>query len=171
MLKKITVALIGIIVVLVIGFFCIGVFVPSVEYSTTVEINGPRDVTWRVLRERKDWIYGFKSFEQVGGTPDQVGSRARIWVIRDGNEFTFDSELKQIRPPEMAETELTNDMLVHDAVVNLSEHDGKTRLVSNEKITGSNLFYRSLFALFKSRITATSLKNFEGLKRVVESEN
>jgi len=171
MLKKISVVLMGSIVALVIGFFFIGVFIPSVEYTTTIEIDKPRDVTWRVMRERKDWILGFKSLEQVAGSPDQVGNRTRISVVRDGNEFTFDSELKQIRPPEMAETELTNDMLVHDAIVDLSEHDGKTTVVSNEKITGSNLFYRSLFALFKSRITATSVKNFEGLKRVVESEN
>jgi len=170
MIKKIVVTLIGLIIILVVAFFCIGVFVPSVEYTTTVEINKPRDVTWRVMRERKDWIYGFKNFEQVSGTPEQVGSRARIWVIRDGNEYTFDSELKQIRPPEMAETELKNDMLVHDAVVSLTENNGKTTLVSNEKITGANLLYRSLFALFKGRITATSAKNFAGLKQAVETE-
>jgi len=171
MIKKIIITLIGVIVVLFVAFFCIGAAVPSVEYTTTVEINKPRDVTWRVLRERKDWIYGFKNIEQISGAPDQVGSRARITVVRDGSEFTFDSELKQVRPPEMAETELKNDMLVHDAVVNLSENDGKTTIVSNEKITGTNLLYRSLFAIFKSRITATSTKNFDGLKQVVESEN
>ena len=170
MIKKIIITLIGIIVVLFVAFFCIGAVVPSVDYTTTVEINRPRDVTWRVLRERKDWIYGFKNFEQISGTPDQVGSRARVTVVRDGNEYSFESELKQIRPPEMVETELKNDMLVHDAVVNLSDNDGKTTVVSNEKITGTNLLYRSLFALFRSRITATSAKNFEGLKQAVESE-
>ena len=169
MIKKIVGTLIGLIVILLVAFFCIGVFVPSVEYTTTIEINKPRDVTWRVMRERKDWIYGFKNFEQLSGAPEEVGSRARIWVVRDGNEYTFDSELKHIRPPEMAETELKNDMLVHDAVVNLTENDGKTALVSNEKITGSNLFYRSLFAVFKARITATSEKNFQGLKQAVEA--
>lgn len=169
MIKKIIITLIGIIVILVVAFFCVGAVIPAVEYTTTVEINKPRDATWRVMRERKDWIYGFKNFEQLSGAPDQIGSRARILVVRDGREYTFDSELKQIRPPEMAETELTNDMLVHDAVVNLSENGGKTTIVSNEKIIGTNLFYRSLFALFKSRITATSAKNFEGLKQAVES--
>jgi hypothetical protein len=171
MIKKIVISLIGIIVVLVVAFVCVGVFVPSVEYTTTVEINKPRDVVWRVLRERKDWIYGFQSFEQISGSPNEVGSRSRVTVFRDGREYSFDSELKQVKPPEMAETELTNNMLVHDAVVNLTENSGKTTLVSNEKITGTNLIYRSLFALFKSQIAGVSAKNFDGLKQAVESEN
>ena len=169
MIKKIIFSLIGIIALLVVAFLCIGMFVPSVEYTTTVEINKPRDLTWKVLRERKDWVYGFKSFEQISGVPNEVGSRSRIVVVRDGVESTFDSELKQIRPPEMAETELTNSMLVHDAVVKLTENNGKTTLVSNEKIIGTNPIYRSLFALFKSRITDISAKNFEALKQAVES--
>ena len=168
-MKKVIIYLIGIIAVLVIGFLCIGIVVPAVEYTTKVEINKPRDLTWKVLRERKDWVYGFKSFEQISGIPSEVGSRSRIVVVREGVESTFDSELKQIRPPEMAETELTNNMLVHDAVVNLTENNGKTTLVSNEKITGTNPIYRSLFALFKSRITDVSAKNFETLKQAVES--
>ena len=169
MMKKIIFALIGIVALLIVVFLCIGIFVPSVEYTMTVEINKPRDITWRVMRERKDWIDGFKSFQQISGAPDQIGNRARVMVVRDGAEYTFDSELKQIRPPEMAETELTNSMLVHDATVTLTENNGKTTLVSNEKITGTNAIYRSLFALFRSRITATSAKNFAGLKQAVES--
>jgi len=168
-MKKVIIYLVSIVAVLVTGFLCIGIFLPAVEYTTKVEINKPRDLTWKVLRERKDWVYGFKSFEQISGVPSEVGSRSRIVVVRDGVESTFDSELKQIRPPEMAETELTNSMLVHDAVVNLTEDNGKTTLVSNEKITGTNPIYRSLFALFKSRITDVSAKNFETLKQAVES--
>jgi len=169
MIKKIIFSLIGIIALLVVAFLCIGMFVPSVEYTTTVEINKPRETVWQVLRERKDWVYGFKSFQQISGAPNEVGSRSHIVVVRDGYESAFDSELKRISPPEMAETELTNSMLVHDAVVNLTENNGKTTLVSNERITGTNPVYRSLFALFKSRITGISAKNFEALKQAAES--
>jgi hypothetical protein len=58
-MKKVILYLIGIFALLVIGFLCIGIFVPAVEYTTTVEINRSRDISWKVLRERKDWIDGF----------------------------------------------------------------------------------------------------------------
>ena len=170
-MKKIIFYLFGMIVLLVVVFLGIGFFVPVIEYTTTVEINKPRDFTWQVLRERKDWIYGFKSFEQVSGGPNEVGSRTRVTVVRDGVESTFDGELKDIKPPEMVESELSNNMLVHDAVVRLTDEGGKTLLISNERITGKNPFFRSMFVLFKSRITSISAKNFEGLKQTVESTN
>ena len=170
-MKKVIIYILGFILLLIVGFFCIGIFVPTVEYTTTIEINKPRDVTWNVIRERKDWIYGFKSFEQVTGQPNQVGSRAKITVVRDGREMSFDSELLDMKPPEMSVTELTNDMLTHDATVHLTENNGRTTIVSKEKITGKNAFFRSLFVLMKSRLTSVSQKNFEGLKQAVESSN
>ena len=170
-MKKVILYILGVIVLLVVGFFCIGFIVPAVEYTTTVEINKPRDFTWNVIRQRKDWIYGFKSFEQVSGQPNEVGSRAKITVVRDGREMSFDSKLLDIKPPEMSVTELTNDMLTHDATVHLTENNGKTTIVSNEKIVGKNAFFRSLFVLMKSSITSVSQKNFEGLKQAVESSN
>ena len=71
----------------------------------------------------------------------------------------------------MSVTELTNDMLTHDATVHLTENNGKTTIVSNEKIVGKNAFFRSLFVLMKTSITSVSQKNFEGLKQAVESSN
>ena len=112
MLKKFIIGLLGIIVLLVAGFFCAGVLYPAVEYTTTVEVNKSRDVTWQVMRERRDWIYGFKSYEQLSGTPNETGSRARVTVVRDGRETIFDTELLDIKPPEYAVTQFTNDMNV-----------------------------------------------------------
>ena len=91
-MKKVIIYLVSIVAVLVTGFLCIGIFLPAVEYTTKVEINKPRDLTWKVLRERKDWVYGFKSFEQISGIPSEVGSRSRIVVVREGVESTFDSD-------------------------------------------------------------------------------
>jgi carbon monoxide dehydrogenase subunit G len=170
-MKKVIFYILGIIVLLVAGFFSIGFVIPAVEYTTTIEIDKPRDFTWNVIRERKDWIYGFKSYEQVSGQPNAVGSRAKITVVRDGREMSFESELLDIKPPEMSVTELTNNMLTHDATVHLTENNGKTTIVSNEKITGRNAFFRSLFVLFRGSITSVSQKNFEGLKQAVESSN
>src|SRR5438445_9126838 len=126
-MKKIILYLLGIIILLVAGFLSLGFFIQTVEYTTTVEINKPRDFTWKVLRERKDWVYGFKSLEQISGKPDEIGSHAKLSVVRDGTEYTFDSELIDIKPPEFAETKLDNDLLVHNARVQLSEADGKTK--------------------------------------------
>ena len=168
-MKKVIVYILGFIFLLVVVFLCLGIFVPTIEYTTTINIDKPRDTTWNVMRTRKDWIYGFKSLEPISGEPDHVGSKAKLTVVRDGRESTFESELTGIKPPEMAATRLTNEMLTHEAVVHLSESNGKTTVVSNEKITGSNLFFRSIFFLFKGSIVDISNKNFEALKQAVES--
>ncbi len=169
MLKKLALGLVVIIVLLVAAFFCVGMIVPAVEYTTTIEINKPRDVTWQIIRYRKDWIYGFKSFEQISGEPNQPGSKARVTVVRDGRETVFDTELLEIKPPEYSVNRLSNDMLTHDATVHLSEADGKTTVVSQEKLVGKNAFWRSIFAIFKGMIVDTSKKNFDGLKKAVEA--
>ena len=169
MLKKLIIGLVSIVVLLVAAFFCAGFLYPAVEYTTTVEINKPRDVTWQVMRGRKDWIYGFKSYEQLSGTPNEPGNRARVTVVRDGRETIFETQLLDIKPPEYAITQFTNEMLTHDATVMLSETNGKTTIVSNEKLVAKNAFWRSIFAIFKGQIVDTSRKNFEGLKQAAES--
>ncbi|MEO6655235.1 MAG: hypothetical protein ABIO36_04065, partial [Pyrinomonadaceae bacterium] len=75
-MKKVILYLLGVIVLLVAAFLFIGFFVPSEDYTTTVEINRPRDITWKTMRERKDWIDGFKSLDQISGKPDEVGSHS-----------------------------------------------------------------------------------------------
>ena len=165
MFKKLVIAFAVIVVLLVAAFFCMGMILPTVEYTTTVEINKPREQTWQVMRDRKDWIFGFNSFEPLGGTPNQPGSQARVTVVRDGRETTFDTELLEIKAPEYSVTRLTNDMLTHDAIVRLSESDGKTTIVSNEKLEGKNAFWRSIFVIFKGTIVETSRKNFDGLNK------
>ena len=158
-------------ILLVAAFFGVGFAIPAVEYTTTVEINKPRDVTWQVMRDRKDWIYGFKSYEQLAGSPNETGSKGRVTVVRNGREMVMDSELVAISPPESATTRFTNDTLVHNATVQLTESNGKTTIVSNEKLEGTNAFWRSIFAIFKGMIVETSQKNFAGLKQAVEAAN
>jgi carbon monoxide dehydrogenase subunit G len=168
-IKKLIIGIVVIVVLLIAAFFGVGLAVPAVEYTTTFEINKPRDVIWQVMRDRKDWIYGFKSYEQLGGTPNEPGSKARVTVVRDGRETVMESELIAIDPPESATTRFTNDMLVHNATVRLSESGGKTTIVSDEKLEGKNAFWRSIFAIFKGQIVETSRRNFDGLKQAVES--
>ena len=170
-MKKVLLYIVGIVLLLIAAFFSLGFIFPAVVYTTTIEINKPRDITWKIMRERKDWIYGFKSNEQLSGQPGEIGNRARVTVVREGNEMHFDTELLDIKPPEMSVTRLNNDMLTHEATVRLIENGGKTAITSDEKITGSNPFFRSLFVLVRGRITETSQKNFEGLKQVVETSN
>ena len=171
MIKKLLIGIVVVVILLIAAFFGVGLAVPAVEYTTTVEITKPRDVVWQVMRDRKDWIYGFKSYEQLAGTPNEPGSKARVTVVRNGREMVMDSELVAIKAPESVTTRFTNDTLVHNATVHLTESDGKTTIVSNEKLEGTNVFWRSIFAIFKGMIVETSQKNFAGLKHAVEAAN
>ena len=168
-MKKFILYFLATVGLLVVAFVGIGFIIPSVEYTTTVEINKPHDLTWKIFRERKDWIDGFKSAERISGQPEEIGSKAKLIVVRDGTEYVFVSELIDIKPPELVTSKLDNDLLVHQATVQMIDEVGKTKVVSSEKITGKNFFLRSLFPLFRSRFTSVSTRNFEGLKRVVES--
>lgn len=172
MIKKILLGLLSLILILIICFVAIGFVISDIQYNSTVEINKPRDIVWTILTDRtksKEWVVGLQSIETISGQPNEIGSKTKIVLNREGRIDEFTRELIDIKSPEKVSTKLESDYVSHELMIELTEVDGKTKLVSSEKLVGKNFFVRSLLPLMKSNIAGLSQKNFESLRKFAES--
>lgn len=173
MIKKIILGVILVILLAVAGFVAIGFLIPQIEYKASVEIEKPRDQVWQLMTDRskaKEWIAGLQSIEQISGQPDEVGSKSRIILVRDGRTDEFIRELTDIKKPEQISTRLENDYVLHQMTIDLTETDGKTRVTSHENLAGKNFFIRSILAFLTGQSTKLSQKNYDNLKALAEAQ-
>lgn len=171
--KKILLYLLVFILVLVALFFIIGWANPTVAFQTKVEIDKPREQAWKLFMDESktgEWLEGFKSYETVSGAPGKEGSVFRITIVQDGQEFVVTETNTTVRPPEQYSFVVENDVLTSVVDVHLAESGGKTILTSDEKVTGKNIFWRSLFFWFKSMFQNSSQQNLNNLKRYIEKQ-
>lgn len=171
--KKIILYLFVFIILLVALFFILGFANPTLSYQTSVEVNKPRDQAWKLFMDETktgEWIEGFKSFETVSGAPGKEGSVFRMTIVKDGQEFVMTETNTTVREPEQYSFTLENDVLTNVVDVRLAESSGKTTITSDEKITGKNIFWKSLFFWFYSTFKNGSQENLNNLKRFIERQ-
>lgn len=172
-LKKILLYLLVFIVVFAAIFFLIGVLNPSYSYQTKVEVAKPREQAWKLFMDESktgEWLEGFKSFETVSGAPGKEGSVFRMTIVKDGQEFVMTETMTAIRAPEHYAFTLENDVLTNLVDIRFAESGGKTTITSDEKVTGKNIFWRSLFYWFRSTFQNGSQENLNNLKRYIERQ-
>ena len=76
----------GIILLLIIIFFLLGVFTPSVSYSSEITVDKSVTESWSVMQDESkldQWITGYVKSEQLSGTPGTVGAVSNIHVMND----------------------------------------------------------------------------------------
>jgi uncharacterized protein YndB with AHSA1/START domain len=160
---------------LAVGVFLLtGLFVPSVSYQSGVEINKPRDFVWRQFTDEsktKEWMPGFKRFETISGKPLEVGSKFKLVIESEGQEYELTETNTEIRAPELFGFNLENEVLKNEVTVTFTEQNGKTLLTQDEKVTGSNIFWRAMFFWMKSSLNENSKFALNRLKVFVESQN
>ena len=165
-LKIIIVAILA----LIVFFFLTGIFVPTVQYSNTIEIVAPPEKCWQVLHDTSrmaNWMDGFKSLELQSGQPLEAGSTYQI-VIEQGERMVMHEELKEIRENEFVAFELNNDMLKSEFSYTLEPSGNGTRITTQYQVTGKNLLWKSVFALSSSYFSESDEKMLQGLKRTIE---
>ena len=171
-MKKILLGLLGLIVLLVVGFFALGLIYPTVSYQTKIEINKPLDVSWNYFAEpknMKDWMLNFKSIETISGEPNTVGSKYKISFGDGGNEIVFIETMTEYKPKETVAFKLEHTMMTDDIKMKFSEENGKTILIQDDSIAGSNIFWRSLSVLMKSSFSDSAKTNLTNLKTQIEN--
>jgi uncharacterized protein YndB with AHSA1/START domain len=171
--KKVLLYLLVFIILLVGLFFLIGALNPSYSYQTKVEINKPREQTWKIFMDESkagEWMEGFKSFETVSGAPGKEGSVFRLTIVQEGKEFVMTETNTTVREPEQYSFVLENDVLTNVIDIRLAESGGKTTITSDEKVTGKNIFWKSLFVWFHSTFKNGSQENLNDLKRYIEKQ-
>lgn len=172
MIKKTLLIVLAVIVVAVASFFLIGLLSPTYAYETRVTIDKPRDDVWRIFNDESkmgQWLVGFKSIETISGERNGIGSKYRIRMSQDGRDFEMIEEMKEFRAPELFAFRLDSDVFSDDVRIVLNDVGGKTEIVQSDRVTGANLFCRSLLFWMRSHLREGARTNLENLKKLAES--
>jgi hypothetical protein len=92
--------LLGILLLLVILFFAIGMITPSVSYESEVTVNKSADEAWAVMSDESkmsQWISGFKRTEPVSGEPNTIGAVSKVYVEDNGEEIVMEETVTNFK--------------------------------------------------------------------------
>ena len=165
--------IIGIVLTIVIVvFFSLGIFVPSYEYQSSIEVNASAEKCWKVYHNVKlmnQWLQGFESLTLKSGDSLATGSQYEIVITDDGHRMEMSEKITAINPPTKVSYELDNDVLKSEFSFSF-EGSLPTKITSHYKITGNNIAWRSILFLSKSYMTNAGKDQLTSLKKVIEEQ-
>ncbi|SHH64770.1 SRPBCC family protein [Winogradskyella jejuensis] len=163
--------ILGIIAILAIGFFLLGVIKSEVSYDCQVIVDKPLAESWAVSQDESkmaDWLEGFQKIEHISGTPDSVGAVSDVHFITEGQEMVIRETITEIVPNESVAMTFTSDFMDMDYKLSMNAVDGKTKISSSTNAKGNGMFSKSLMALMSSSIKEQEETNLANLKKVIE---
>jgi ligand-binding SRPBCC domain-containing protein len=172
MIKKILLSLLGLILLLVIGFFALGFSYPTLTSETRVTINKPRDVVWAYFVDQKNlsnWLPKVKSIENISGEPMTAGSKFKMTFEEDGREIVMTETMTEVKDKEVFAFILENEIMKANARLTFIDKGDSTEVVENNTFEGGNIFWKSLFVLMKSSMAKNSAEAYNKLKTNVEN--
>ncbi len=164
--------IIGGLAVLTIAFFSIGFISPEVTYENKVLVNKSIAHSFRVFNnpnKLKEWITGFKKISHVSGFPNEVGSQWELTIVDNGEEMTMIEEVTAYELDRLFAFKLDNDVLTTYVEIRFEKVASGTAIVVKNRVIGKNIFFKSLFPLYKSYFEETTQVEYEKLKNVIES--
>jgi hypothetical protein len=168
--KFIRYALIVLLVITVV-FFSLGFFKPQLTLQNTVEVKSSLNHSFAVfenVNKMKDWMPGFKSIELTGGLPFMPGSTYKLVMDDNGKRIEMKETLTALRTNEIFSFTLENDVVYSEVVVHFSGDDKRTTITADTKISGKNMFWRSMLVFAKGSIADKQQKMYEAMKAVIE---
>lgn len=163
--------IIGIVLtVIIVVFLSVGLIVPSYEYDSSIEVNAPVEKCWSTFHDitkMDQWIKGFESLTLKSGDSLAVGSVYEIVIIDDGHRMVMSEALTEVNAPTKVSYELNNDVLRSEYSFSF-EGQSSTKIKSHYKITGKNIFWKSILLLSKSYMRNSAADQLSSLKKVIE---
>lgn len=172
MIKKILLGLVGIVLLLVVGFLAIGFIYPTLTTETRVTINKPRTVVWKYFTDQntlKEWLPNVKSIENISGEPMTAGSKFKMTFEENGSEIVMTETMTEVKENEVFAFILENEVMKANDRITFIDKGDKTEIVENNTFEGGNIFWRSLFALMKSGFEKNSAESYQRLKTNIEN--
>lgn len=164
--------ILGILAVLVIGFFLLGLIKPELSYECEIMVDKSLRESWAVSQDQEkmsEWLDGFQKTEHVSGSPGTVGAVSDVYFITDGEEMTIRETITDIVPDESISMSFTSDFMDMDYKLTMKSVDGKTKISSNTTAIGNGVVSKSIMALMGSSIKAQEETNLTSLKNTIEN--
>ena len=99
-MKKVLKFVLGLVLVLVLGFFAAGLVIPTLSYETSVEVERPVETAWRVFMDGErmsQWMTNLQRVETIAGEPGMVGSQFRLVFDENGEEVVVSEMVTEVR--------------------------------------------------------------------------
>lgn len=160
---------------LVVIFFALGIFKPSISYGHEITVDKPAKITWAVSQDESkfdQWLDGFKSMELISGELGKAGSKYKI-VVSPGEgqpDFVLTETLRDIKEFAYIDMHFDNEAMEIVQKVTHTEVDGRTTIKTESTTKAKGMFMRSLFAFMDmfGAFQAQEEKNIEALKKLIE---
>lgn len=155
------------ILLIVIVFFCLGLINPNVNYTAEVTVNKPLAETFRKFNDPGTlgkWIPEMKSIEILEIKPGMVGTKMKMIIENEGQTMELFEEVTAFEDQKLVGLSFEAGQMNKSDLVEFTSSGDNTIIKGTYTCTGSNLFYKSLFSLFKSQfksIDQTYLNNFK----------
>jgi len=164
--------ILGIILILVIGFFAIGLVKPQIKYDCEVIVDKSLEEAWAVGQDEEkmaDWLIGYQKMESISGTPGTVGAVSDIYFNADGQEMVIRETIQEIKPYESITMDFDSDFMNMKYSMHMMEVDGKTKISSTTIAVGNGMFSKSMVAIMSSSFKVQEDINLAALKKTIES--
>lgn len=166
--------ILGILAILIIGFFLLGVIKSELAYECEILVDKPLAESWAVSQDEEklsQWLEGLQKIEHVSGTPGTVGAVSDVYFIDNGQEMVIRETITDIGPDESVSMTFTSDFMDMDYNLAMKSVDGKTKISSNTTATGNGMISKSIMALMANSIKAQEETNLMSLKKTIEANS
>jgi len=158
--------------ILVALFFSIGLIKPSIQYESKITVDRPVDRAFMVFidgSKMDQWLTGFKRIELVSGMPNFPGSIFNLILEMNGKEVTLKEEVVDFRWNELFSVRIHHDLMSIENVNQFTPMEMKTEITGTYRVTGKNIFWRSMLVFARGRMEKRARNDFNSLQRVIES--
>ncbi len=162
---------IGIVILLLLTFFGFGLVVPSYQYQVDIVIDQPKETSFSYFRHYDfmgEWVEGFEDVNVLEGDGYSEGSVNELYFIEDGKEKVAIETIVLHEDPDRVEIQIAYDRYVDDVEVVFKERNNHTRITAIHTISGTNVFWKTIYFFKKGKMIAKSFLELETLKRLIE---
>ncbi len=159
-------------VVLIVLFFSVGLVKPHIQYESKVTVERPVDRSFIVFidgSKMDQWLTGFKGIQLVSGMPNFPGSIFNLTLEINGREVTLKEEVLDFRWNELFSVRIQHDFMTIENVNEFVAEGMKTEITATYRLTGKNIFWRSVLVFSRGKMKQRAQNDFDSLKRVIES--
>jgi len=163
--------ILGLIAILVIGFFLMGIIKPKLAYDCEIIVEKPAAESWAVVQDEEkmsEWLPGFIKIENLSGTPGTVGAVSLVYFDNDGQQMSIRETITDIVPDKSISMTFEDDFMNMDYKMHLTSIDGKTKINSSTTAVGNGTISKSIMALMGGSIKAQEEANLVNLKKAIE---
>lgn len=163
--------ILGLIAILVIGFFLMGIIKPKITYDCEILVEKAAAESWAVVQDEEkmpEWLPGFRKIEHISGTPGTVGAVSLVYFDNDGQEMSIKETITDIVPDKSITMTFEDDFMNMNYTMSVTSVDGKTQINSSTTAVGNGTLSKSIMALMGGSIKEQEETNLVNLKKAIE---